>query len=95
MGLPQPHLDRTRLCELGDEAFDKGYLEKRERLKSLLKATARSKVRAFDSPPFLACCRRASPPPCSCRCPRPCRLFKASRWTARVLPTLWSAWWRA
>lgn len=42
---PQPHLDRTRLCELGDEAFEKAYLEKRDALKQLIRALARPKAR--------------------------------------------------
>ena len=41
----QPHLDRTRLCELGDEAFDPKYVERREGLKQLLHTLARPKVR--------------------------------------------------
>ncbi|KAL4442076.1 hypothetical protein ABPG77_011337 [Micractinium sp. CCAP 211/92] len=44
VGLPQPHLDRTRLCELGDEAFEKAYLDKRDALKQLIRAMARPKV---------------------------------------------------
>ena len=40
----QPHLDRTRLCELGDEAFEPAYLTKREELKQLLRGMARPKV---------------------------------------------------
>ncbi len=40
----QPHLDRTRLCELGDTAFEPKYLEKREALKALLRALAQPKV---------------------------------------------------
>lgn len=41
---PQPHLDRTRLCELGDSAFEPKYLEKREGLKALLRELAAPKV---------------------------------------------------
>lgn len=44
VGLPQPHLDRTRLCEMGDEAFEPAYIAKREALKQLLKSIARPKV---------------------------------------------------
>ncbi|KAI3428317.1 hypothetical protein D9Q98_006697 [Chlorella vulgaris] len=44
VGLPQPHLDRTRLCELGDEAFEPAYIAKREQLKALVLGLARPKV---------------------------------------------------
>lgn len=42
---PQPHLDRTRLCELGEEAFEGAYLEKRDALKQLIRGMARPKAR--------------------------------------------------
>ena len=32
--LRQPHLDRTRLCELADADLDPGYVQQRERLKA-------------------------------------------------------------
>ena len=40
----QPHLDRTRLCELGDDAFDPGYIKGREGLKALIRQVAEPKV---------------------------------------------------
>ena len=36
-GLPQPHLDRTKLCELGDEALAPAYREKRAELRELVR----------------------------------------------------------
>lgn len=45
LGLPQPHLDRTKLCELGDEALDPGYRTQRDALRELVWAVARPKVR--------------------------------------------------
>ena len=34
--LSQPHLQRTRLCELQDSELDPGYVKQREGLKSLV-----------------------------------------------------------
>ncbi|EFN50520.1 hypothetical protein CHLNCDRAFT_139218, partial [Chlorella variabilis] len=48
-----PHLDRTRLCEMGDEAFEPAYIAKREGLKALLRSLAAPKVvqgRPLDGP---------------------------------------------
>ncbi|PNW71646.1 hypothetical protein CHLRE_16g663050v5 [Chlamydomonas reinhardtii] len=42
--LRQPHLDRTRLCELADADLDPGYVQQRERLKATVQALARPKV---------------------------------------------------
>ena len=42
-GLPQPHLDRTKLCELGDEALAPAYREKRDELRGLVRALASPK----------------------------------------------------
>lgn len=53
MGLPQPHLDRTRLCEIPDEELDPGYLQKREELKAFTMESATPKVvkgHALDGP---------------------------------------------
>lgn len=44
IGLPQPHLDRTRLCDLGDDALDAGYKEQREALRALVLSSAQPKV---------------------------------------------------
>jgi hypothetical protein len=45
VGLPQPHLDRTRLCQLGDDALEPAYVAKREGLKRLIRSLARPKAR--------------------------------------------------
>lgn len=41
----QPHLDRTRLCELGEDVFEPEYLRKRGELKALIQGLARPKAR--------------------------------------------------
>lgn len=43
-GLPQPHLDRTRLCELPDSELNPAYLSHREALRDHLHSTARAKT---------------------------------------------------
>lgn len=43
----QPHLDRTRLCELGEEVFEPAYIQKREALKALIRSLAQPKVRGW------------------------------------------------
>lgn len=43
LGLPQPHLDRTRLCELNESEFDPGYLKQRDALRDLVKSKASPK----------------------------------------------------
>lgn len=43
IGLPQPHLNRTALCELPESSFDPGYLQHRDDLRQHLHATARAK----------------------------------------------------
>lgn len=42
--LPQPHLDRTRLCELADSELDPRYLRQRDGLRAVVMAMARRKV---------------------------------------------------
>ncbi|KAJ6822537.1 guanylate-binding protein 4 isoform X2 [Iris pallida] len=42
--LPQPHLQRTKLCDLKDNELDPTYVEKRERLKQLVTSTIRPKI---------------------------------------------------
>ncbi|KAG2451674.1 hypothetical protein HYH02_003454 [Chlamydomonas schloesseri] len=42
--LRQPHLDRTRLCELADVDLDPVYVAQREQLKATVQALARPKV---------------------------------------------------
>ena len=43
IGLPQPHLDRTRLCELDESDFDPGYVKQRDALRDLVKSMASPK----------------------------------------------------
>ena len=42
-GLTQPHLERTRLCELSDDQLEPGYVEQREKLKAHVRASAVAK----------------------------------------------------
>eukprot|EP00889_Picochlorum_renovo_P001452 jgi/Picre1/28482/NNA_003886.t1 len=35
IGLPQPHLDRTKLCDLDEKEFDPHYVKQRDRLRNL------------------------------------------------------------
>ena len=42
-GLPQPHLDRTRLCEIPDSELNPDYILHREDLRRHLHSTARAK----------------------------------------------------
>jgi hypothetical protein len=42
--LPQPHLDRTKLCELGDAELDPRYLHQRDALKQLVQQLVKRKV---------------------------------------------------
>ncbi|KAL8138983.1 LOW QUALITY PROTEIN: hypothetical protein V2J09_004984 [Rumex salicifolius] len=42
--LPQPHLHRTKLCELNDSDLDPIYVEKREKLKVIVGSIARPKI---------------------------------------------------
>ena len=43
-GLRQPHLERTRLCELGDEQLDPRYVAQRAALRAHLAAMVKPKV---------------------------------------------------
>ncbi|EFJ35720.1 hypothetical protein SELMODRAFT_438593 [Selaginella moellendorffii] len=43
-GLPQPHLHRTKLCEMDDSDLDPEYIKQRESLKELLRSMIRPKV---------------------------------------------------
>lgn len=43
IGLPQPHLNRTALCDLPDAEFEPAYLQRRDDLRAHLHATARAK----------------------------------------------------
>ncbi|KAJ0808465.1 putative guanylate-binding protein [Helianthus annuus] len=42
--LPQPHLQRTKLCDLKDEELDQSYVRKREQLKEVVKSVIRPKI---------------------------------------------------
>ncbi|XP_076943189.1 uncharacterized protein LOC143613346 [Bidens hawaiensis] len=42
--LPQPHLRRTKLCDLKDGDLDPSYVEKREQLKEVVKSVIRPKI---------------------------------------------------
>lgn len=44
LGLPQPHLERTKLCEMPDSDLDPEYLTQRNRLKETVSALASPKV---------------------------------------------------
>jgi hypothetical protein len=44
MGLPQPHLNRTNLCNLPDSQLNAPYIESRELLREHLRASARPKA---------------------------------------------------
>ena len=43
-GLRQPHLQRTRLCELPDSELDQGYVRQRGQLQDLVHRLAKPKV---------------------------------------------------
>lgn len=43
-GLRQPHLQRTRLCELPDSELDPGYVRQRGQLHDLVQQLAKPKV---------------------------------------------------
>lgn len=43
-GLRQPHLERTRLCELADEQLDARYVQQRAALRAHLAAMVKPKV---------------------------------------------------
>lgn len=42
--LPQPHLQRTKLCDLKDEELDQNYVKKREQLKEVVASVIRPKI---------------------------------------------------
>lgn len=42
--LPQPHLQRTKLCDLKDGDLDPSYVKKREKLKELVSSIIRPKI---------------------------------------------------
>jgi hypothetical protein len=44
-GLVQPHLERTKLCQLGDEALEPKYVRQRAALQQLVASLAHPKVR--------------------------------------------------
>ncbi|KAK3149068.1 hypothetical protein QOZ80_3AG0212560 [Eleusine coracana subsp. coracana] len=42
--LPQPHLQRTKLCEMGDKELEPLYVERREQLKKLVASIVKPKI---------------------------------------------------
>ncbi|KAI4326530.1 hypothetical protein MLD38_031836 [Melastoma candidum] len=42
--LPQPHLQRTKLCDLNDDELDPIYIKKREQLKEVVSSVTRPKI---------------------------------------------------
>jgi len=42
--LPQPHLQRTQLCDLDDQELDPLYLERRDQLKKIVSSMIKPKV---------------------------------------------------
>lgn len=42
-GLPQPHLNRTGLCDIPESSFDPRYLEARDELRAHLHSSAKGK----------------------------------------------------
>lgn len=62
-GLAQPHLDRTRLCELGDAALDPPYVAQRDELRGLVRRLALPKRgadgRPLDGPGLAALLERS------------------------------------
>ncbi|XP_057517579.1 uncharacterized protein LOC130798560 [Amaranthus tricolor] len=42
--LPQPHLQRTRLCDMNDTELDPGYVKKRDQLKEVVASIIRPKI---------------------------------------------------
>ncbi len=48
IGLPQPHLDRTALCDIDEAEYDKRYLEARDKLRRLVKEDLPSRVLKKD-----------------------------------------------
>ena len=42
-GLSQPHLERTRLCELNDSQLEPAYVQQRDELKLLVQRMAKPK----------------------------------------------------
>lgn len=42
--LPQPHLQRTKLCDLKDRELDQNYVKKREQLKEVVASVIRPKI---------------------------------------------------
>ena len=46
-GLVQPHLERTKLCQLADAVLDPHYVEQRLQLQRLVTSLAHPKVHLF------------------------------------------------
>ncbi len=58
-GLRQPHLQRTRLCELPDSELDPGYVRQRSQLHDLVTSLAKPKVHP-PPPPASLCPSQSS-----------------------------------
>ncbi len=48
IGLPQPHLDRTSLCDIDESQYDARYLDARDKLRRLVKEDLPSRVLKKD-----------------------------------------------
>jgi hypothetical protein len=62
LGLPQPHLERTRLCELADAELDPAYLAARDALRAAVHAAAapkRARGAALDGKALADLARKA------------------------------------
>ena len=67
-GLRQPHLERTRLCELADEQLDARYVRQRAALRAHLAAMVKPKVvggQARTCSCIRDCCKMGND--CSCK----------------------------
>jgi hypothetical protein len=70
-GLRQPHLERTRLCELADSELDPGYVRQRDGLKRLVRQLARPKMVEGKVPSCPPLCNASSRPPAHLRAQSP------------------------
>ena len=67
LGLTQPHLERTKLCEMGDDELEPRYVRQRAELKALVRREARAKsslraARIGAGGADLGACMTAVPP---------------------------------
>jgi hypothetical protein len=73
--LPQPHLDRTKLCELNDSQLEPKYISQRDALKQLVLQQAGQKVVGGEVLTGEACCCCDRQCCCCCCC---CCCLRAS-----------------